>query len=116
MKLREIKQILEAELFTEDANLHKEVTVAFASDLMSDVLARVHGDVLLITGLANLQTIRTAEMKDIKSIIFVRGKKPDESMIELAKEMDICLMSTKQIMFTSCGILHSCGVKGADCE
>ncbi len=47
---------------------------AFGSDLMSDVLTLEDHDLLLITGLANPQTIRTAEMADIKMIIIARGK------------------------------------------
>jgi predicted transcriptional regulator len=79
---------------------------------MSDVLALVNKDTLLLTGLTNIQAVRTAEMMDIKCIIFVRGKHPDTQVIELAAEKDICLMATPYIMFTSCGILYSNGLKG----
>jgi hypothetical protein len=93
-----------------------EIRSAFASDLMSDVLSLVDGDVVLLTGLTNIQTIRTAEMKDIKCIVFVRGKIPDKSVIILAEEKGICLLSTKYIMFYSCGILFDNGLLGAEIE
>lgn len=114
MKLYEIKSILDARLMTDESSLKTEVKYAFGCDLMSDVLALVTGDTLLLTGLTNIQTIRTAEMKDIKCIVFVRGKVPDESTIKLAKEKGICVLSTKHIMFTACGMLYSSGLKGAE--
>lgn len=116
MKLREIKELLNAEAYTCGNNLDKEIERAFGCDLMSDVLARVNGDIVLLTGLANIQTIRTAEMKDIKCVVFVRGKKPQNNIVELANDMGITLMSTNYIMFTACGILYNAGLKGAEID
>lgn len=116
MKLKEVKKILNAGLLTDGDNLDMEIGRTFGCDLMSDVLALVTGDILLLTGLINIQTIRTAEMKDIKCVIFVRGKKPAENVIKLAQEMGISLMSTKYTMYTACGILYSHGVEGAEIE
>jgi predicted transcriptional regulator len=76
------------------------------------MLALVNKDTLLLTGLTNIQAVRTAEMMDIKCIIFVRGKHPDLQVIKLAEENGICLMATPHIMFTSCGILYSNGLRG----
>jgi predicted transcriptional regulator len=116
MKLYEVVNLLEAKLLTPNANVNADVSYVFGCDLMSDVLAMVCGETLLLTGLTNIQAVRTAEMKDIKCIVFVRGKKPDRQVIELAEEKGICLMSTKNIMFTSCGILYNKGLKGAEVE
>lgn len=114
MKLLEIKSILDAELLTKNENLNQDVKYVFGCDLMSDVLSLVSGDTLLLTGLINIQAVRTAEMKDIKCIVFVRGKVPEKIVIDLAEEKGICLMSTRNIMFTSCGILYKNGLKGAE--
>jgi predicted transcriptional regulator len=116
MKLNEIKDVLNAELLTKDDNLELNVNFVFGCDLMSDVLSLVAGETMLLTGLVNIQAVRTAEMKDIKCVVFVRGKVPEQYVIELAKEKGICLMSTKYIMFTSCGILYKYGLKGAEIE
>ena len=116
MKLYEIKSVLNAELLTKDDSLELDVNYVFGCDLMSDVLSLVAGETMLLTGLVNIQAVRTAEMKDIKCVVFVRGKVPEKYVIELAKEKGICLMSTKYIMFTSCGILYKCGLKGAEIE
>ena len=89
-----------------------EVCAACGSDLMSDVLAFVKDQAMLLTGLVNPQVIRTAEMMDMKCIVFVRGKRPDEDMIDLAIERDIVLMCTKLEMFTACGLLYKNGLKG----
>jgi len=112
MKLCEIAEILKAQVVTGENSLDYEVTAACGSDLMSDVMAYVTENVVLLTGLINLQVIRTAEMMDIKAVIFVRGKLPLVSMIELAKEKNIVLMSTHFSMFVSCGKLYKIGFVG----
>lgn len=112
MTIRDITKILSAEVICGEENLEKEVHNACGSDMMSDVLAFVKDQSLLITGLCNPQVIRTAEMMDIICICFVRGKEPDESMVELAKERGIVLMGTKMRMFTACGVLYEKGLGG----
>jgi predicted transcriptional regulator len=116
MKLSQIKELINAELLTGEERLDMDVKYAFGCDLMSDVLALASGETILLTGLTNIQCVRTAEMMDIKCIIFVRGKKPDQNVIKLAKEKGICLMSTNHIMFTTCAILHENGIRGGRCE
>ena len=86
MTIRDITEILSAQVICGEENLEKEVHNACGSDMMSDVLAFVKDQSLLITGLCNPQVIRTAEMMDIICICFVRGKEPDDAMVELAKE------------------------------
>ncbi|MBQ3498551.1 MAG: hypothetical protein IJA87_05440 [Clostridia bacterium] len=112
MKVSEIMKVLEAELIYGEEFLDRDVISACGSDMMSDVLAYVKEQAVLLTGLVNPQVVRTAEMMDMKCIVFVRGKKPDESMIELAKENGIPLLRTKREMFTSCGILYENGLRG----
>lgn len=84
---------------------------AFGSDLMSDVLTLEEHDILLITGLANPQTIRTAEMADISLIIIVRGKEVTEEMKKLARENEITVLSSPFSMFKVCGLLYEIGLK-----
>ncbi len=112
MKICEIKDLLGAEVLCGEDMLEHDVSSACCSDMMSDVLAYVKEQAVLLTGLVNPQVVRTAEMMDMKCIVFVRGKKPDESMIELAKENGIPLLRTKREMFTSCGILYENGLRG----
>jgi predicted transcriptional regulator len=114
MKLSEIKELLNAEVLSGHQFLDREVTNAFAADLMSDVLAFVDDRTLLLTGLTNPHTIRTAEMMDIHSIVFVRGKRPDEETIKMAEENDIVTLTTGNIMFVASGILFSKGLRGAN--
>lgn len=112
MKLSDISRILNAQVVTGEEFLDYKVTTACGSDLMSDVMAYVTENVVLLTGLINLQVIRTAEMMDIKAIIFVRGKLPLDSMVELAREKNIVLMTTELTMFVSSGELYNAGLKG----
>lgn len=112
MKLSEVKEILGAEILSGEDLLEQEVDSAFGSDLMSDVLAFVKDNALLLTGLMNPQVIRTAEMLDITGIVFVRGKRPDESIIEMAKAKDMVLMTTDSHLYTASGLLYSNGLVG----
>ena len=89
-----------------------EVHTACGSDLMSDVLAFVKDQAVLLTGLMNQQVVRTAEMMDILCIIFVRGKEPAPEVVELAREKDLAVMTTTHRMFTACGLLFQSGLNG----
>ena len=112
MKLREIISILEAEVLAGGENLDLNILSACGADLMSDVMAFVKDSVLLLTGLVNPQVVRTAEMMDIKVIVFVRGKNPGQNIIDLAKEKGITVLATKYPMFIACGKLYSSGLTG----
>jgi predicted transcriptional regulator len=112
MKIREMVDVLNAEILTGEKNLDMEISSACGADLMSDVMAYVKENVALLTGLVNPQVVRTAEMMDISVIIFVRGKKPEEKIISLAEEMGMTILTTKHPMFIACGKLYSAGIRG----
>ena len=112
MTVNDIKNLLNAEILCGENFKDREVHTACGSDMMSDVLAFVKDQSVLLTGLCNPQAVRTAEMMDIVCIVFVRGKQPDESMLELAEEREIVIMSTPMRMFTACGILYENGLRG----
>ena len=112
MKINTMQELLNARVLCCEENLGKHVYSACGCDLMSDVLAYVKEQAVLLSGLVNPQVVRTAEMMDMKCIVFVRGKQPDEDMIELAIERDIVLLGTKLEMFTACGLLYKNGLKG----
>ncbi len=109
MNLLEIAKVTNCEIiFQEGTHIPH---YAFSSDLMSDVLRVDEEDMILITGLSNLQVIRTAEVMDIPLIIIARGKEISEDMILLAKEKGITLLSTKYSIFKVSGILYQIGIK-----
>ena len=111
MVVKDIIDILEGEIICE-GDLNQEIKTACGSDMMSDVLAFVKDQSVLLTGLVNPQVVRTAEMMDMACIVFVRGKVPDDSIVSLAKARGITLMKTKYRMFTACGLLYSNGLSG----
>ncbi len=115
MKASEIRKILSAESFN-DRGTDFEVECGFGCDLMSDVLAFVNTDTVLLTGAVNPQVIRTCEVVDIHVIVFVRGKKPSEDIIELANCADITLLGTDHSLYDACGILRSSGLQGEEIE
>jgi predicted transcriptional regulator len=112
MKLEEVRRILEAELIVGSGLQEIDVKMGCGADLMSDVLAFAKEGALLLTGLTNVQVVRTGEIADIKGICFVRGKKPLPETVSLAKEHDLPLIATEIPMFESCGRLYSKGLKG----
>ena len=111
MKVNDIIAILKAEVLNE-GDLNQEVKTACGSDMMSDVLAFVNEKTVLITGITNPQVVRTAEMMDMHCIIFVRGKKIDPAVVDLAREKDITVLATPYRMFTACGLLYDSGLRG----
>ena len=112
MTLFEVKEILQAKLLTNDSNLSKHIHSACASDMMSDVLAFTEPEALVITGLANQQTLRTVEIADAVAVLFVRGKCPEQEVISLANEKKIPLMTTNFCMHDACGLLFNKGLFG----
>lgn len=112
MTVRQIVSTLEARLITGEENLDLEVVSACGADLMSDVMAFVKDRVVLLTGLVNPQALRTADLLDIRIIVFVRGKTPTEDLVEMAKDMDMTVLSTKYSMFLACGRLYEAGLRG----
>ncbi|MBE6784249.1 MAG: hypothetical protein E7536_09615 [Ruminococcaceae bacterium] len=112
MKVRELVEILGGSVIYGEDYLERDVYTACGSDMMSDVLAFVKEQAVMLTGLVNPQVVRTAEMMDMKCIVFVRGKKPDIAMIDLAEEREIPLIATDLEMFTACGKLYEAGLRG----
>jgi len=110
MKLKEIQALLNAKGLTGAENPELEVHNAFSSDMMSDVLAFPREQMVLLTGLINAQVMRTADMLDIRMVVFVRGKMPSEEALELAKECGISVLSTSYTMFVASGILYTNGL------
>ncbi len=110
MKIREIMTLLQADVVCGEDQLDKDVISACCSDMMSDVLAYVKDQGVLLTGLVNSQTIRTAGMMDMLCIVFVRDKRPTEGMIDLARENGIVLMHTALRAYEASGRLYHAGL------
>ena len=111
MKLKEVRDILNAEVLCGEELLDTEVRSACGSDLMSDVLAFVKNQAMLLTGLVSPQVVRTAEMMDMNCVIFVRGKQPDENILALARDRDMVVLATKERMYNACGLLYINGLR-----
>lgn len=113
MKIRQIQELTRARLVCGQVETAREVAYGFASDLMSDVLRLDVSDILLITGLCNIQTIRTAEMADVNCILFVRGKMVTREMEEVASDNNMVLLTTDYSMYRAVGLLYGNGLKPA---
>ncbi|MDR1511150.1 MAG: transcriptional regulator [Synergistaceae bacterium] len=112
MTLEDIANVVNAKILCGEEKLAEiNLPRAYACDLMSDVLALCSPGALLITGLTNIQIVRTAQMLDIPGVLFVRGKTPMRDTISLANESGISLIVTNMSMFQACGILYKEGIK-----
>ncbi|MDR1939729.1 MAG: hypothetical protein LBQ40_02920 [Clostridiales bacterium] len=114
MKIREIAELLKAEVPVCKDKIDEEVYSACAADMMSDVLAYVKDQAVLITGLCNPQVVRTAEMMDIRCILLVRDKKPDSVILDLAREKGIVILCSPHRMYIACGLLYKAGLSGGE--
>jgi len=112
MKISTLKELLDAEVICCEENVGKHVYSACGCDLMSDVLAYVKDQAVLLTGLVNSQVIRTAVMMDMLCVVFVRSKEPTKEIIELAKESGIVILKTDKRLYEACGLLYSNGLVG----
>ena len=116
MKISTIQEILGAEVVCGEEFLDDEVHSACGSDMMSDVLAYVKDQAVLLTGLCNPQVVRTAMMMDMRCIVFVRGKKPSDDIVRLASESGIVVMCSEERMYVACGKLYASGLLGGECS
>jgi predicted transcriptional regulator len=112
LTLAEIREILSCSVLSGEEKLGLEIETVAATDGMSALLAGVSRGSLLITGLANIQSVRTGHVADVAAIIYIRNVRPTEQTIELARSKGIVLLSTSLGMFPCCGILYSRGLKG----
>ncbi len=112
MTLAEIRDILQCEVLTGEDGLSVEVETVVASDGMSEILAFARPGALMITGLTNVQSVRTADIANVRAMVYIRGKRPAEKVIGLARQSDIPVLATRMGMFDACGMLREAGLKG----
>jgi predicted transcriptional regulator len=112
MKLLEIRNLLQCAVLTGEDSLSREVETVVASDGMSEILAFAHPGALMVTGLTNIQSVRTADIANVIAMVYIRDKRPDEKTINLAREKGIPVLATGLGMFDVCGILREAGLKG----
>jgi hypothetical protein len=112
MTVEQIAKTVEGSIICGKTFKDKEIATACGSDMMSDVMAFYHDRGLLLTGLINIQVVRTASLLDLDGICFVRGKKPTQEMTDLAQEDNLFIIETDMPMFPACGKLFAAGLKG----
>ena len=116
MKIRTIVELLDAKVLCGEDKLDGIVHSACGCDMMSDVLAFVKEQAVLLTGLCNPQVVRTALMMDMRCIVFVRGKMPSADILTLADEAGLVVLATGERMYTACGKLYKNGLAGGEVE
>ena len=112
MKLAEIRDVLDCEVLAGGDDLSVDIETVVASDGMSEILAFARPGALMLTGLTNIQSVRTADIANVRAMIYIRGKRPTEETIKVARNCGIPVLATKLGMFDVCGILYKLGLKG----
>jgi predicted transcriptional regulator len=112
MKLREVQTLLNCQVLTENIDLTLDIQDVVASDGMSEILAFTRSGELMITGLTNIQSIRTADVAGVCAVIYCRGKRPAQNVVDYANNKGIPVLATDMVMFDVCGILYKAGLKG----
>lgn len=112
MTLKKIVEYLNARIYSNGIDLDLDITSGCGCDLMSDVLSFIKPGSILLTGLNNIQTIRTAEIAEIRAVCLVRGKEPTEEMKKMADKGGIALIGCDLTLFEACGILFQKGLRG----
>ncbi len=112
MTLAEIRDVLQCKVLTGEDDLSMEIETVVASDGMSEILAFARPGALMLTGLTNVQSVRTADIANVRAIVYIRGKRPDARAINLARESNIPILATGLGMFDVCGMLRELGLKG----
>ena len=116
MNIADMVKVLNARILCGGDRLETKVYTACCSDLMSDVLAFVNEKTVLITGLTNPHVLRTADMLDLKCLVYARGKVPGEEILEQAEEQGLVVITTRETAFTACGLLYEAGLRGVPIE
>ena len=111
MTLKEISQVIECEVIIGKDILDHDVREVCGADLMSDVLAFAAPGGILLTGLRNVQSVITSHVAEVRAIVYVRGKRPDEEAVKLAEQKGIPLLTSPLSMFEACGRLYEKGMK-----
>ncbi len=112
MQINDLVKKIDGELIAGEEYADMDVHSAYSADLLSDVLALTEGDTLLITGTVSLQVMRVSEILGITGIVFIRGKKPTDDVMNVArKRLNIPIIVTKKTMFEVSGILFSSGIR-----
>lgn len=120
MKISELVKLVNGKIVTPSVDLSRDIKGGCGADLMSDVLASIQPDAVLLTGLCNPQVVRTAQMADVAAVVIVRGKTIPRETIALAEIENVPVITTPFGMFELCGILYQAGLTSlekpvADC-
>ena len=114
MKIEEVKDILKAQIIVGEDQLDDVISAGGAADLMEDVLAAAAKGCALLTGVTTEYVMQTAKIAQVGAVVLVRGKKPPQEMVDLARQYQIPLLLTKYSLFVACGRLYMNGIRGLD--
>ena len=105
MKLSEIIEKLGLNKVV-DFSSDEDITDAYASDLLSDVMGNAKSGQIWITMQTHKNVAAIASLKDIPAVIITGNGKPDEDMLEHARDEGVCVLISSDQCFAVCGKLY----------
>lgn len=111
MKIGDIIDRLKLEVMIGSVEKAAELSGAYSSDLLSDVIANSKKDNIWITLQTHLNIIAVAKLKELSAIIIVLNKQVDSNTIKKANEEGILLLRTDLNAFQVAGKLYEMGLR-----
>ena len=90
-----------------------DVTGAYASDLLSDVVGNAKVGNLLITIQVHRNVVAVAGLVSLAAVIVTNGRTPENDVLTVARENGVVLLSTTDSAFTVAGRLYALGLRSA---
>jgi len=73
----------------------KEIESVYISDMVSDIITGAKANSILVTLQTHKSLIAAANLVDVAMIVFVKGKKPADDVVELATKAGIALFTSE---------------------
>ena len=111
MKLEEITDKLSLEKGTRYFDGGRNISGAYTSDLLSDVIANSKKDNVWITLQTHLNIVAVAVLKELSAIIIVMDKEIDKDTLKKAREEKINILKTSMTAYQASGKLYELGIR-----
>ena len=108
MKLRELASRIDAKIYPAVGGADPDVKLVNASDTMSGLIANASPETLLVTGLANAQLIRVAELMDAPGLCLAGASQPGAGLLELARASGLTILVSSLGLEETRRLLEEC--------
>ncbi len=107
MTVRDVVNNLNLKVLSAEKSLDRQVSGAYVSDLLSDVMAFANSSELWITLQQHKNIVAIASLKKLSAIILVKNLEANEDTLEKSEELDIPILQTDKTTFEISGLLYN---------